>query len=156
MTTTRETNPHNKTLNKGGKAMKPIHFVLQNGLGACLYTHECTETQATRLIKTLVGQAPRFYSRKHPWGLAIKSCYLVEVKLQQEKAYLVYLWSRKPSATPKQVVSDLTLNLVSEVNRVSYVAYHKKLYAACEDFAPKIKDALLNGVPVEINALLQD
>ena len=131
--------------------MKPLHFVLQNGLDACLYTSECTTPQANRLIKVLVDRA------RIRWSSTIKNCYLIEVKLQHEKAYLVYLWtSEKPLTTPEEVIFDLKCNLVSEVNRVNFVAYHKTLYAAYEDMATQIKCALLNGVPVEINALLQD
>jgi len=131
--------------------MKPHHFVLQNGLDARLYTSECMEPQANRLIKVIVDRA------RIRWGSTIKNCYLVEVKLQHEKAYLVYLWtSEKQLTTPGEVIFDLECNLVSEVNRVNFVVYHKTLYAAYEDMAAKIKSALLNGVPVEINALLQD
>jgi hypothetical protein len=141
------------------------HFKLQNGLDACLYTAEAAETRITRLIETFVNQTTRYTQTKRPYGITINTCYLIEIKLQYEEVYLIYIWKDRQRRTSwflnwqpsvNEIISSLTNNLRREIRNIQYVAYGETLYALYQRVAYKIKDAVVNGTPVGITALLED
>ena len=140
-------------------------FKLQNGLDACLYTSECAEPRISDLIQKIIDQTTRFTRTKRPYGITVKNCYLIEIKLQHEEVYLVHLWKDRQRRTSwfdnwqpsaNEIIAGLTSNLPRTVRNTSFVAYDGTLYAAYEMIAYRIKDAVVNGTPVGITALLGD
>ena len=130
----------------------PIHFTLENGLGATIYS--ATDERVTNVIRDCKKTLGLLINGKHK-----KLFCIVEVKIKQEKVYLVYepLWSsqkmtREFMLVLKQFFRNRLLDMTSVVclfvyNNVAYVPYMRN--------AALLKWSILTTTSPNITALLR-
>jgi hypothetical protein len=131
-------------------------FTLPNGLRATLYTNRYTKKRMVRLAEKLISQLihGKEYSFQKPIG--VKNYYLIEIAVQHEKVYLVYLWAvETPSTTPEDTIAALTKSFEEEVKGAYFWFYRNTLHNTYEIAGRNLKNAVLKGVKPSISALLE-